>query len=45
LLTKIYLWCFAVAVLGTGTYKITATVDLTDGSQMTCLEISVEIVA
>jgi hypothetical protein len=36
---------FVVALLGTGTYKITATVDLADGSQMTCLEISAEIVA
>jgi hypothetical protein len=32
-----------VDLLGTGKYDITATVDLADGSQMTCLEISAEL--
>jgi hypothetical protein len=32
-----------VDLLGTGTYTIKATVNLEDGSEMTCLEISAEL--
>jgi hypothetical protein len=34
----------AVDLLGAGTYDITAKVNLADGSEMTCLEVSAEII-
>jgi hypothetical protein len=33
----------AVDLLGSGKYDITATVNLADGSEMTCLEVSLEL--